>query len=164
MAWTTPKTWASEPLTSIDLNTYIRDNQNYLKSRIDSTAQQYIRTSGNYTTTSSSLVDVDATNMALTITTSGKDVLVTLVGYISESNGNQVDIAVDVDGGTDVKTLVSVEGNAGENQNVSFGLIWSGLSAGSHTFKLQWARDGGGTATMRAGSLLFDVREMIGEI
>ena len=83
MAWTTPKTWSSEPLTSTDLNTYVRDNQNYLKGRVDADAAQYERTSGDYTTSSSTLVDVDATNMSLTITTTGGDVLVTLVGFAS---------------------------------------------------------------------------------
>ena len=32
MAYTVPKTWAAEVLTSADMNVYIRDNQNYLKS------------------------------------------------------------------------------------------------------------------------------------
>jgi len=32
MAWTNPKTWAAEVLTSADLNLYVRDNQNYLKT------------------------------------------------------------------------------------------------------------------------------------
>ena len=34
MAWTAPKTWAAGPLASADLNTYIRDNQNFLKTNI----------------------------------------------------------------------------------------------------------------------------------
>ena len=32
MAWTSPKTWTAEVLTSADLNQYVRDNQNYLKT------------------------------------------------------------------------------------------------------------------------------------
>jgi len=36
MAWTTPKTWAYNDLVSAaDLNTYLRDNQNLLKTQID---------------------------------------------------------------------------------------------------------------------------------
>lgn len=31
MAWTAPKTWVEELLTPADMNTYMRDNQNYLK-------------------------------------------------------------------------------------------------------------------------------------
>ena len=32
VTWTTPKTWAAGVLPSADLNTYIRDNQNFLKT------------------------------------------------------------------------------------------------------------------------------------
>ena len=36
MAWTNPKTWATmDPLNASNLNTYIRDNQQALKSRLD---------------------------------------------------------------------------------------------------------------------------------
>ena len=34
MAWTAPKTWTAEQLDSADLNTYMRDNQNFLKVNI----------------------------------------------------------------------------------------------------------------------------------
>lgn len=33
MAWSTPPTWASNILPSADMNTYVRDNTNYLKSQ-----------------------------------------------------------------------------------------------------------------------------------
>lgn len=32
--WSDPKTWAAEPLVKEDLNQYIRDNQNFLKSNV----------------------------------------------------------------------------------------------------------------------------------
>lgn len=35
MAWTTPKAWTSETLTSSDMNTYISDNLSYLKGITD---------------------------------------------------------------------------------------------------------------------------------
>lgn len=39
MAWTAPKTWArNDPLNADNLNTFIRDNQNYLKSQVDAAA------------------------------------------------------------------------------------------------------------------------------
>lgn len=34
MAWTAPKTWIAEILTKEDLNQYMRDNQNFLKTNI----------------------------------------------------------------------------------------------------------------------------------
>jgi len=40
MAWTTPKTWlAGELVTETSLNTYIRDNQDILKTPIDNTGK-----------------------------------------------------------------------------------------------------------------------------
>lgn len=35
MAWSTPKTWTSETLTSSDMNTYLSDNLSYLKGIVD---------------------------------------------------------------------------------------------------------------------------------
>lgn len=163
MAWTTPKTWASEPLTSIDLNTYVRDNQNYLQDRVDSptATAQYLRTATNYTTTSTTLVDVDATNLALTITTTGGDVLVTFCGYANvNTSGKSMSLAVDIDG-TPYTVITQDCPGSGQQINVSFSYVFTGLTAGSHTFKLQWLTETG-TATLYAGTLLLDVRETMG--
>ena len=163
MAWTTPKTWASEPLTSLDLNTYVRDNQNYLKGRVDATAKQYVRTATNYTTTSTTLVDVDATNLAHTITTDGEDVLVTLAGYANiNSTGGRMTLAVDIDG-TPYTILYLRSTASGADFNVSFSYLFTGLTAASHTFKLQWKMSSD-TGTLYAGALLFDVREAPGVV
>ena len=150
MAWTTPKTWASEPLTSTGLNTYVRDNQTYLKDRVDAAAAQYIRTSGNYTTTSNgTLVDVDAVNMELTITTTGKDVLITLVGFGSiASNGRTLTIAVDINGTP--YTMVEAHNEGSGKRNISFSYPFTGLLAGEHVFKLQWH----GSSTSKVGATL----------
>jgi len=163
MAWSTPRTWvAGEIVTAANLNTYVSDNLTYIKDRLDGTAKQYIRTATNYTTTSTSLVDVDGTNLALTFTTDGGDVMVTFAGYIS--NGNNVDttIGVDVDS-TDYEIIVDQTNNGADKANVSFVYIFTGLSAASHTFKLRW-KTSSGTATLVAGTTLFDVRETIGLI
>ena len=67
MAWTQPKTWASEPLTSSDLNTHLRDNLEILK---DPPSDDNILNQGSdYTTTSTAFVNIDGTNLSLTITT-----------------------------------------------------------------------------------------------
>lgn len=97
MAWTTPKTWAAEPLTSSDLNTYVRDNQNHLKNRLDNNAEHTANEGSDYTTTSTSFVDVDATNFSHTITTNGGAVLIGFAGSgqlstASESIWLEVDI------------------------------------------------------------------------
>jgi hypothetical protein len=166
MAWTTPKTWASEPLTSTDLNTYVRDNFSYLKDRVDGTAKQYIRTATDYTTTSGTLTDIDATNLALTFTTDGSDVMVIFAGYgdVSGGSGRTMRLALDIDSGTTVKEILRVENAAAaQKMNMSFAYVLTGLTAGSHTIKLQWLVSAG-TGTLTAGTLLFDVREMLGLI
>ena len=158
MAWTTPKTWVSEPLISVDLNTHVRDNQNYLKSRIDTTAKQYIRTSGNYITTSTSLVDIDPVDLVLMITTIGGDVRVTFVGHATGAGGDRtLSVGVDID---NIKYTILSETETG-SANLSFSYIFTGLSAGPHIFKMLWSTNAD-TATMYAGQLLFDVREEIG--
>ena len=106
------------------------------------------------------MVDIDATNLALTLTTIGGDVRVTFVGYGDGSGGDRViSIGVDVDGTP--YTLVK-EQETGD-VNYSFSYIFTGLLAGSHTFKMQW-QTSAGTATLYAGTLLFDVREEIGVV
>lgn len=155
MAWTSPKTWASEPLTSTDMNTHIRDNLNYLHSGRPSA--QYIRDATNYTTTSTSYVDVDAANMSLTITTTGGDVRVSFAanGFNTGTNQNYVGVRHD---GTDYEMMAS-QAEQGRYQNFSFGYVFEGLSAGSHTFTLRF-RTSAGTMTMRAVNIQFDVREV----
>lgn len=161
MAWTTPKTWSSEPLTSSDLNTYIRDNQAYLLDRLESSAQHYFRSSGAYTTTSATLVDVDATNMNLTINTTGGDVFVGFRGWvISGSSGYE--IAVDLDSGTSVTLMMGVPYGTSYTGNASFIAIFTGLSAGSHSFKLQFRRFSSGTMTLYPSCEFFAV-ETVGD-
>lgn len=127
-------------------------------------AANYRRTAGNYTTTSTSLVDVDPTNMALTIVkNSGKDIQISLVGRASHSNTNGNWFAIDLDNGTETREFLEVNANTtGYVDNVSFNYIWTGLSTGSHTFKLQFRQGAGGTTTLYNGCV-FDVREIPGE-
>lgn len=41
MAWTPPKTWTTETLTSSDMNLHVRDNELYLKAHVDASAAQH---------------------------------------------------------------------------------------------------------------------------
>jgi len=160
MAWTTPKTWASEPLTSLDLNTYIRDNQNYFKSRVDGEAKQHKEVSSSYSTTSTSFVDVDGTNMSHTITTTGGDVRITLsaFGYVS-GGGNIIYVGFSL-GGTDYRILNAECSNSNDYVNLSFSHIVTGLAVGDYTFNLIWQVSG--STGYIAGDPQFDVREDIG--
>ncbi len=155
MAWTTPKTWSSEPLTSIDLNTYVRDNQNHLKDRLDASASKVISGATLLTTTANSFVDVDATKLSLTLTTHGGDVLLGFTGSVRNSKGNSttsLNVAVDGvdyiadDGLIGVKLTHSVD--TVRHKPISFVMLITGLSPGSHSFKLRWKTTDGATAQM----------------
>lgn len=149
MAWTQPKTWTSEPLTSGDLNTHLRDNMEALK---DPPGDSYVADeSTNYSTTSTSFVDVDSTNLSFTITTNGGDVL--FHGHWTASlTAGFAFYDIEVDGvrvGGDDGIVRHSTGSGSET--LSFTRLITGLSAGSHTFKMQW-RTTSGTITMYAGA------------
>jgi len=147
--WTTPKTWTTgEALLAADLNTHLRDNLLALKG--PATESYECDEGADYTTVSTSFVDVDATNLALTIVTTGGDVLVHFHGDINNSAAAAF-LEVDQDGakvGGDDGILKVPNVN---NQAVSFTRLITGLSAASHTFKLQW-KVVSGTATLYAGA------------
>lgn len=126
----------------------IRGNIEYL---LDPNKQRILRdNSGTYSTTSTEFVDVDATNLAATITTYGGPVLV----IVSANIGNSIAayatmLDVDVDGtriGADFAYGLVYEESHGAGvgylANASFCVLVTGLEAGSHTFKLQWRVEG----------------------
>lgn len=147
MAWTGPKTWAGDLLTSSDFNTHIRDNLLWLKSPTSDS----VTLANAITTTSTSFVD--ATGLTVTMTTSGGNVVVIFTAMASHSGGSTqhpfFDLVVDgaSQGGTDGITAKSSTGTVGDN--VSFVWVVTGLSSASHTFKIQW-KVTSGTGTLLA--------------
>ena len=98
MAWTTPATWSSnQVVTAAQLNTHIRDNENYLLSRANN---QIIRANGsNYTTTSSTFAAIDTTNLSITLTMTTTKVRLILAGVAYNSTaGSEVEFDFFVDG------------------------------------------------------------------
>lgn len=166
MAWTQPKTWSNEPLVAGDLNTHLRDNLEALKDPPQGGTD--IDSATDYSTTSGTFNDVDSTDFSSTLTTNGGDVLVTFVAPIvgNSTLGAFFDISVDgvLIGGDDGITRKAVSTTV---DTVCLVYWVKGLSAGSHTIKLQW-RVTGGTATIyggQGGSLTdlhgqWDVREV----
>lgn len=151
MAWTAPRTWvAGELVTATLLNVHLRDNLDALKA--PPTLTYEINNPSNYTTTSATFTDVDATNLALAITTTGGDVLCVFQGSLAHSTSTdsvRFDIAVDGTRKGSTNGLITLRpANAGTTFAVQFIVVYlvEGLSAGSHTFKLQWQTTGG-TAT-----------------
>jgi hypothetical protein len=151
MSWTTPRTWVNnEALTASDMNTHIRDNLAALKS--PPTAQYTANEGSNYTVTTTTFVSIDATNLSLNITTSGGDVMIGFHGTMMNSGGYiMVDVLVDNIarlGGDD--GFVHLAATSAVHP-VGFVHLVTGLSAGSHNFKLQW-RVNSGTGTLYAGA------------
>lgn len=151
MPWTAPKTWSSEPLTSLDLNTNVRDNLNHLKDRLDSSAGAFVTGESSLATTSTAFVDVDALRLSLALTTHGGDVLLGFTGTVqcSQRNGSVFfNVAVDdVDYVADEGIMrLRIDGATNFHKPLSFVMLIPGLSAGSHTFKLRWKTSNGNTA------------------
>src|SRR6266568_292591 len=93
---------------------------------------------GDYTTTSTSFVNVDNTNLAITATISSGTVIIAVTATAFNAAGNSMYFDLEIDGvregGTDglIKVIMT------NPTNVSFTWVKTGLSVGSHTFKLQW--------------------------
>ena len=155
MPWTTPPTFTpGQVVTATDLNSYLRDNPSYLLGRPSSVIRR--NNGSDYTTTSTSFVDIDATNLAITFAVSGTAVLITFAGALRIAAAtNQADFDVTVDGvryGLGANGLISMNlPNASVDNLVSFSVLVTGLAAGSHTFKVQW-KVSGSTLTLRATS------------
>lgn len=153
MSWTTPKTFVTgESLSAADLNTNVKDNTNALKS--PPSDDYVVDEVANYTTASTSFVDVDGTNLSLSITTTGGDVMIGFAGAASNSgdnNGVYLDVEIDGNLFADDDGILAVTAGANYLSNMSFVVVATGLSPGSHTFKLQW-KTTAGTSTMWAGA------------
>jgi len=111
-------------------------------------------TSGDKTTNSTTFSDVDAVNMSITLATRANRVLILVLA------AGQIDLAgtmcldVDIDGVRQGQTfgLCSDGGAVGTNRNLSFPYLTEILTAGSHSFKLQFCRKTIGTFTLFAST------------
>ena len=145
MAWTSPKTWSSEPLTSLDLNTYVRDNQNFLMDRLGNSAASLASGAAILSTTSTKFVDVDATALSVTLVTTGGDVLVGFTGTVQSQKSlgaSYFNVAVDgvdyiADDGI-IRQTAAFSNGGNRHGPISFVMLIADLAAGSHSFKLRW--------------------------
>ena len=163
MAWTTPKTdWTTGELVSASDMNAIGENLAALRS-LSATVAVYT-TTGDIQIDSNTFVDVDSDNLNLTITTAGGDVLVHFHGsvHLNRREGGYFDVDIDGahQGGNDgiLRIYFSPPRDNGDAyKTVSFTRLIQNLSAGSHTFKLQWKTQG--TILLKAGAQ-FWVREI----
>jgi hypothetical protein len=150
--WTAPKTWGTgELVTAADMNTYIRDNLLYLKGANSLT---YAEVNSSYSTTSGSWNDVDSSNLALNVTTSGGLLILGMRGAVRTGNGStgietrsqaEFDITRDGNrlGGTHGSMAWFPPQNDYSNPGLipyvrAFQVLLPSLAAGSYTFRLQW--------------------------
>jgi len=140
--WTPPKDWQTGAVvTAAEMNTYISNNLLALKNRVS--AQYRLAEATDYSTTSTSFVDVDATRLALTLETTGGHLLVGFHGVVRTFNGMGVYFDVDIDGtrvGGDDGITMTEANETYSAQNLSFVRLVTGIEAGSHTVKLQWKK------------------------
>ncbi len=160
--WTTPRTWADleteATLTAALMNTHIRDNEMFLKAPPSDNYEA--NEAGDYTTNSAVFADVDATNLALTITTApgvSSTVMVGFHGTFEHDTPSSINLEIDVDGapcaGDDGILRIRPTGAGGTyTKTVEFIRLITGLAANTaHTFKLQW-KTAAGNATLHAGA------------
>lgn len=141
MSWTTPKTWQTEPLTSVDLNIHLRDN--LLALKYPPTAHVEVSLTSNIVSGSTSFVPVDPANFNLTLATSGGDVLVGFCGSVGcDAAQGMVNLNLELDGGPvaldDGILLVQTNSASVYAQSTSFTYLLTDVPAGSHTIRLLW--------------------------
>jgi hypothetical protein len=152
--WTDPKDWTpGETLTEPDFDNYLSSNLKFLKTPTSS------RLANQATTTTTSASFVDITGVTLTISTNAYEATVYFVGSIGISTAGNIGISLLVDG---VATGDAAWGNnfiiSTGAQTFPIGIPFRtvALTAGSHTFKLQW-NTSAGTATLRPGWAFFAI-------
>lgn len=154
MPWNTPITWSpGQVVAASDLNGQIRDDLNYL---LAARPNAYVVRSGtsDYTTTGTSFADVDAANLLLTLTLNGSRSLVIASALINASLSGgacYLDWIVDSTtraGGTNGVANNAVAGGGTQIHAVTAIGLFTGLSAGAHTFKLQYRGNGTGSANV----------------
>jgi hypothetical protein len=128
----------------------------------------YRRTAGDYTTTSNTFVDVDATNVKLTIVTGARRVQIEVVGTSNVDGGAGKIMAFDVSvDGTRLGGnygVMAIQSAANQYwHNMSFAYTTDALSAASHEFRLMYRSDGTQTHKINANTdipLRFSVTEL----
>lgn len=153
MPWTPPYTQWEEGdiVAALDLNA-IEENLQTLKS--PPFALVNLNEAANYVSSSTTFVDVSAARLALTLVTSGGDVLVTFTGSVTLSAVNAAaffDLLVDGVRVAGDDGIFLVTASSSTTQNASFTYWLTGLVAGAHTIKLQW-RVNAGSVTLWAGA------------
>ncbi len=163
MAYTAPRTWvAGEIVTATLMNTHLRDNLIALKDPPSAASSLNV---SDLSTTSTSFTNIDGTNLSLSVTTTGGDLMVGFSGSFVMTNTDlssrcrgALDFTVDGTRQGNTDGILSLgEGGFADHADdeggtpVSFVRLVTGLAAGAHTINMQWkaASDGTGTTTIK---------------
>lgn len=147
MAWTSPRTWTAEVLTSSNLNTHLRDNLNALKDPPDNFYDMSVASDISFTTTS--FADLDAA-LSLAITSYGGDIRVLFQADIVQSAGIAY-FSVDLDGVTVNSADDGIARSVGTAAHMIVFEYWfRSVAAGAHTIKVK-AKVSTGTLTVYRG-------------
>lgn len=154
MAWTTFSSFVTDQIVSpTDINNIV-GNLNYLFQR---PKQKITFDNGaNYTRAANTFAAIDSTNLSITLSVQSGTVLVSFVGTVSNAGPGQTDFDFTVDGtryGTGFTDGIATSKAAlgAADETVSFAVLVTGLSVGSHTFIMQWKAQTS-TATLYAGA------------
>jgi hypothetical protein len=154
VAWTSPKTWSfGEILTSTDMNTYVRDNTLALFGRGLLQAPNVLTTT-NFTSTSTTAVDLTGVEVAITPTSATSRILLMFTAQVASSaNGgsNWYQFRRDT---TDL--FEEVQRRSGDNQDIdTFAMMFDEVagSTTARTYKIR-TRTSSGTQTVFSSSLI----------
>lgn len=160
-AWTTPENYTAGQLMDETAMDKISANLNALKAP---PSDQFENFADSDTISGTSFADIDGTNLNLSITTTGGDVLIQFSAVYTTSGdfstGEYVAFDVLVDGAArigDTTTGMIRCAESSRTGHVFMSYNKTGLSAGAHTFKLQAKETAVATVTLT--SVYFSVRE-----
>jgi hypothetical protein len=151
MAWTTPKTWAAgELLTASDMNTYLRDELNYLASGRPYNASSF---TAGASTTSTSYSD---TGLSVTLTPAASTRVLIIVSLFAVKNtAGSGFLRVLRDGATQIGNATQVDYNGGSATAIwvpcTFIFVDTGLSLAAHTYALQFKSSDANSFQVAAG-------------
>ncbi|MGQ9907850.1 MAG: hypothetical protein ACUVS2_03340 [Candidatus Flexifilum sp.] len=161
--WTPPATWnAGDIVTAAQLNTHLRDNLLFLKTRTETPFNAVSRViAANLSTTSTVFVDVNA-GLYATLTTSGAPALITLSGTWKNSTaGAEIYMDIMIDGlriGDPTYGIFMMQSHGDRYQSFSWSTIRP-LGAAVHAFMPQWRVSAGAASVILTTS--FYVLELV---
>jgi hypothetical protein len=155
--WTAPKTWTDEEFVdAAELNTHVRDNQEWLRNRPYADI-----TLGAVTTTSTSFVELTGSEISVT-STGGRMVIFANCATANNTNGQNtfLDLAIDGTRVGNATNGLAVITSPLANHTDSMGIVWftdTPPSAGAHDYTIWWKVSAGQAAADRPRLYCFEI-------